>query len=107
MGPIAAGDEPTVAGGETPGARSTASAREIEFFEKRIRPLLVRRCYECHADQLEEQSGSLVLDNQAGWLRDGDEGPAMIPLIQFQAKSTGHFGRLSELSFPRHLARAG
>lgn len=79
IGPIVVGDEPTLAKGDTSETRSTASTGEIEFFEKRIRPLLVRQCYECHSEQLEERSGSLVLDNQAGWLLGGDEGPAVIP----------------------------
>ena len=39
---------------------------EHEFFENRIRPILVRHCYECHAGSLKEPKGGLQLD----W-RDG------------------------------------
>jgi hypothetical protein len=34
------------------GMRGTAAPTEgIEFFERKIRPVLVERCYECHSAQ--------------------------------------------------------
>ncbi len=49
----AAADEPTVAAkvSHVPVAERKFSDKEIEFFEKRVRPLLVKRCHECHARQ--------------------------------------------------------
>ena len=50
---------------------------EIEFFEKRIRPLLVESCIECHGP--EKQKGGLRLDFKQGWEVGGDSGPALVP----------------------------
>ncbi len=50
----------------------------IEFFEKKIRPLLVKRCYECHAADKSEENGHLVLDGRAGLLAGGTRGPILI-----------------------------
>lgn len=51
----------------------------VDFFEKRIRPLLVKHCYECHSEQEKEQMGGLLLDRQSGWLKGGDTTMAVIP----------------------------
>jgi len=48
-----------------------------EFFEKQVRPLLAKRCFECHGR--EEQEGGLRLDRQAHLLLGGDSGPAVVP----------------------------
>src|SRR5688500_11745076 len=49
-------------------------ADQIEFFEKKIRPVLVAECYECHAG--EKKKGGLQLDSRARVLAGGDTGPA-------------------------------
>ena len=49
--------------------------RADEFFESRVRPLLVERCYECHQRQAE---GGLRLDSRAAILRGGQSGPALV-----------------------------
>ena len=49
-----------------------------EFFESRIRPLLINRCYECHSAKT-EQNGGLLLDSKAGWELGGDSGTAIVP----------------------------
>ncbi len=56
-----------------------ASDAGNDFFEKRVRPLLVNKCYECHSEQAGEQQGGLLLDRQAGWLEGGDTNKAVIP----------------------------
>ncbi|GEP41998.1 DUF1553 domain-containing protein [Brevifollis gellanilyticus] len=48
-----------------------------EFFEKRIRPLFMEHCVDCHG--ADKQKGSLRLDHQAGWQNGGDSGPALVP----------------------------
>ena len=53
-----------------------AETRE-EFFEKKVRPLLIQHCYECHGD--EEIKGGLRLNSRAGWQTGGDSGPALVP----------------------------
>jgi cytochrome c553 len=49
-----------------------------EFFESKVRPLLIKRCYECHSAET-KQKGGLVLDQRAGWEAGGDSGPALVP----------------------------
>src|SRR5262245_49925420 len=51
----------------------------IEFFEKKIRPLLAEHCYSCHATQGKKQRGGLTLDTREGVLKGGDTGPALVP----------------------------
>lgn len=50
-----------------------------DFFERRVRPILVKHCYECHSEEAGEQQGSLLLDRQAGWLKGGETGQAVLP----------------------------
>lgn len=54
-----------------------AADEKTEFFEKRIRPILVDHCYECHGP--DEASGQLRLDSKSGWKRGGKSGPAIVP----------------------------
>lgn len=59
---------------------ATTSAGDLEFFEKKIRPLLIERCYECHsAEPGNKIKAGLRLDHPAGWLEGGDSGPAVLP----------------------------
>ena len=51
------------------------SPEERDFFENRIRPLLVRNCYSCHSAEADRVRGGLRLDSRAGVLRGGDSGP--------------------------------
>ena len=56
-----------------------ADTAGVEFFEKRIRPLLVERCYECHSAEAKKIKGGLRLDTREGLLKGGDAGPALVP----------------------------
>ncbi len=51
----------------------------IEFFERKIRPVLVQHCYECHSADAKAVKGGLLLDSRDGWKRGGDSGPALLP----------------------------
>ena len=50
---------------------------EIEFFEARVRPLLVARCHACHGAD-DTPKGGLRLDSGEAVLRGGDSGPAVV-----------------------------
>ncbi|MEM1441899.1 MAG: PSD1 and planctomycete cytochrome C domain-containing protein [Verrucomicrobiota bacterium] len=50
-----------------------------EFFERRVRPLLVKHCYECHSEAGGSQKGGLLLDREHAWLEGGDSGKAVVP----------------------------
>ena len=52
---------------------------DAAFFERKIRPLLVRRCYECHSGGARILKGGLRLDNSADILRGGDSSPVVVP----------------------------
>lgn len=49
------------------------------FFEKKIRPVLVERCYKCHSTETGEMEGGLALDSKEATLQGGDSGPAIVP----------------------------
>lgn len=50
-----------------------------EFFEKSIRPLLAKHCYECHSVDTAEENGHLALDGKAGLTAGGSRGPIVVP----------------------------
>ena len=54
-------------------------AKGVEHFEKKVRPLLVERCFECHSAGAKKLKGSLYLDSREGALKGGDTSPAMTP----------------------------
>ena len=58
---------------------SPITPAQEEFFESKIRPLLVDYCYECHSSDLDEPSGGLVLDTRDGIRKGGELGPAVVP----------------------------
>ncbi len=59
---------------------AAADPAALEFFESRIRPVLVEHCYECHsdaADQAGQQQAGLWLDTRDGLRLGGDSGPTI------------------------------
>jgi|688.fasta_scaffold31987_2 cytochrome c553 len=58
-----------------PGAATEAA--DLAFFEREVRPVLVRRCEECHG--AEKQKGGLRLDSAAGWRAGGNGGAVIVP----------------------------
>jgi hypothetical protein len=54
------------------------SAEAVEFFESRVRPLLIEHCYGCHSAEAEKLRGDLRLDLKAGWERGGAGGRAVV-----------------------------
>ncbi len=51
-----------------------------QFFEQKIRPVLVEYCYECHSAQTKKVKSGLLLDSKEGWQKGGDAGkPAVLP----------------------------
>ena len=52
----------------------------MEFFEKKIRPVLVEHCYHCHSEDSKNRKGDLRLDLRDGWQKGGDSGtPSIVP----------------------------
>lgn len=53
--------------------------QRLQFFEQKIRPVLVQHCYKCHSPQSVQVRGGLLVDSRAGLLQGGDSGPAVVP----------------------------
>lgn len=50
-----------------------------DFFEKRIRPVLVQQCYKCHSTEAKVAKGGLRVDSREALRRGGESGPAIVP----------------------------
>ena len=59
------------------GFTAEPSAADLELFEKRVRPVLVESCVECHGEK--KQKGGLRLDSRAAALAGGELGAALVP----------------------------
>jgi hypothetical protein len=70
------GEEMTMTGASP---ESTLSQADIDFFESKIRPVLVQHCFGCHSSQATRVRGDLLLDTRAGTLNGGNLGPAVVP----------------------------
>ncbi len=55
------------------------SPSDLQFFESKIRPLLVERCYKCHSHDADKVKGGLMLDTREGLLHGGESGAAIVP----------------------------
>src|SRR5262245_37602366 len=51
---------------------------DVPFFEQKVRPLLIVRCYPCHSHQAGKHRGGLLLDSRPAILQGGDSGPAVV-----------------------------
>ena len=53
--------------------------KQMEFFEKEVRPLLAKHCYSCHSVKSKKLQAGLLVDSRAALLRGGDSGQALVP----------------------------
>ncbi len=60
-------------------SQAVADDEAIRFFEARIRPVLVEKCYECHSIESKKSQGELWLDSRNGIRKGGASGPAVVP----------------------------
>ncbi len=68
--PMGTGQEP---------ASAATNSQQLDFFEAKVRPLLIDHCYECHSDASGESGGELLMDSAAGIRAGGTHGPALVP----------------------------
>ena len=59
------------------GNRPVSAQDDIEFFEQKIRPVLVTHCYGCHSADAKKLGGKLFLDSRNGVRQGGDSGPVI------------------------------
>ena len=53
-------------------------AAAVDFFEKKVRPVLANHCYNCHSASTNSQGG-LRVDDRNGLVHGGKSGPAVVP----------------------------
>ena len=63
---------------QTPNDTDAKGETQLEFFESKIRPVLVEHCYACH-NSADSQEGDLALDDRSGTLRGGSGGRIILP----------------------------
>jgi hypothetical protein len=61
-----------------PAPEAASEEARLEFFEKKIRPLLAANCYNCHSTE-SGPKGGLRVDDHRGLLTGGNGGPAVVP----------------------------
>jgi hypothetical protein len=68
-----------LAGLSRPAPAAGPDGAGVEFFERRVRPLLVKHCYSCHSAEARKLRGGLRLDFAEGVRKGGTSGPALVP----------------------------
>ena len=66
---------PVTVSAQTPPRHDAAA---VEFFEKKVRPVLVGNCYTCHSADTNSKGG-LRTDDRNGLIQGGNSGPAVVP----------------------------
>jgi len=61
------------------GADGAPDPAGVQFFEAKVRPVLVEHCAACHSAGAKKIKANLLLDSAAGLLKGGDSGPAIVP----------------------------
>lgn len=65
------------------GVQATEPNRQgIDFFEAKIRPMLITHCYECHSAEAVAKNklkGGSLLDSREASQHGGESGPAVVP----------------------------
>src|SRR6186713_572670 len=63
-----------------PARAAEPTVAQVEFFEKKIRPVLKDQCWSCHSAEAAKNKklrGGLYLDSRAALLKGGDSGPSL------------------------------
>jgi hypothetical protein len=76
---------------------SSCSASE-DFFEKRVRPVLIEQCVRCHGPK--KQMSGLRLDSRAALMKGGDIGPVVKPEEPQKSRLVEAIRRTGELKMP-------
>ena len=56
---------------------AASTSKDAQFFEKRVAPILKRRCSGCHNAELKD--GGISVFDRASLLNGGPRGPAVLP----------------------------
>ncbi len=61
------------------GLAADLSPEQVEFFETKVRPILVEHCYKCHSTEGGKSKGDLLLDTRDALRKGGVTGAAIVP----------------------------
>jgi hypothetical protein len=73
-------------------------AKQLEFFEKSVRPVLVQHCFECHGEQ--KQKGKLRLDTREGMMSSRDSGMVVVPHKPDESRLIGVLSHQEPVKMP-------
>tara|TARA_R110002072_G_scaffold302615_1_gene486759 strand:- start:4080 stop:7991 length:3912 start_codon:yes stop_codon:yes gene_type:complete len=76
---LAADEQPTDGKPSSERKTPTFDAEAVDFFQKKVQPLLQARCYECHSKGAKRLEGGLRLDARSLVLKGGDSGASAVP----------------------------
>jgi mono/diheme cytochrome c family protein len=62
---------------DAPPDKANPSAADLQFFEQRVRPILVEHCHACHGPKKKEMG--LRLDSAEGLRKGSESGPVVVP----------------------------
>jgi hypothetical protein len=79
-------------------ASAGLGAESSDFFERRIRPLLVAKCQECHGEGVAE--AGLRLDTPAGLRAGSDVGPVVVPGKAAESRLLAAVKHAGEVAMP-------
>jgi hypothetical protein len=90
-----------------------STQEQLDFFEAKVRPVLIQRCYECHSAEAKKIKGGLRVDSREALRQGGDSGPAIIPgepdkslLIEAVKHVDKDFAMPPETKLPEHEVEA-
>src|SRR4051812_17365740 len=63
--------------GSSAAEEARPTPEQVQFFEAKVRPLLINQCQRCHGP--EKQNSGLRLDSAAAVRKGGDSGPIVVP----------------------------
>ena len=75
-------------------------AKNMEFFEKKVRPLLLEHCSKCHSSQEKKTKGGLDLDTRESTLQGGDTKAAIVPGKPTESLLIQSIGYNSDIKMP-------
>ncbi len=79
-------------------ARAADDPGDRDFFEAKIRPVLVERCYACHSASAGKSKGGLRLDDRDGVRSGGDNGPVVVPGMPDESPMLRAIARTGEVA---------
>lgn len=64
---------------EEPATDESPSSAGVAFFEAKVRPVLIERCYDCHSIESGVAEGELLVDSRTAIRQGGTRGPSVVP----------------------------